>query len=235
MYKSLDSSPCQSSCSLHNATNSKSNSISFSKDNTGPSMTLSRHCPADLRSTNMSEIKPATTYTNADVHSSDVRFMRSCSSSLQTLSSLPTDQLVVLFTPAIPSADGHEDPFECLGRSLSKRHARVRHVPFVARVGLTDLHAAWIRKAGAVVVVNCDPALLVDTKTSSNMPCQTKFATQVADVLRSIQGGSKPPLCSVYISPSVASPANPNGYDNVVLCSSYSVAIMEKAASMLMC
>ncbi|THX48696.1 hypothetical protein D6D08_10034 [Aureobasidium pullulans] len=43
----------------------------------------------------------------------------------QTLSSLPTDQLVILFTPAIPSTDGYEDPFETLGRSLSKWHARV--------------------------------------------------------------------------------------------------------------
>jgi len=198
-------------------------------------MTLPCHYPADLRVTNMADVKPTTTHINAEVHSSTVRFMRSSSSSLQTLSSLPTDQLVVLFTPAIPSASGHEDPFECLGRSLSKRHARVRHVPFVAKVGLTDLHAAWIRKAGAVVVVNCDPALLIDTKTNSNMPSQTKFATQVADVLHSIHGGSQPPLCSVHINPSVASPANPNGYDNVVVCSSYSVANMEKVASMLMC
>lgn len=198
-------------------------------------MTLPYHHPVDLLVANMTDSKPTTTYTNAEVHSSDVRFMRSSSSSLKILNSLPTDQLVVLFTPAIPSADGPEDPFECLGRSLSKRHARVRHVPFVAKVGLTDLHAAWIRKAGAVVVVNCDPALLIDTKTNSNMPSQTKFAAQVADILHSIQGGSQTPLCSVYISPSVASPANSSGYDNVVVCSSYSVANMEKAASMLLC
>ena len=198
-------------------------------------MSLPYHYFADLRVTNMTDSKPTTTYANTEVNSSDVRFMRSSSASLKTLNSLPTDQLVVLFTPAIPSADSHEDPFECLGRSLSKRHARIRHVPFVAKVGLTDLHAAWIRKAGAVVVVNCDPALLIDTKTNSNMPSQMKFATQVADVLHSIRGGQQTPLCSVYISPSIASPANPTSYDNVVVCSSYSVANMDKAASMLMC
>ena len=198
-------------------------------------MTLPCHYPVDLRVTNMADIKPTTACTNVEVHSSNVRFVRSSSSSLQTLSSLPTDQLVVLFTPAIPSADGQEDPFECLGRSLSKRHARVRHVPFVAKVGLTDLHAAWIRKAGAVIVVNCDPALLIDTKTNSNMPSQTKFATQVAGILHGVQGGSQIPLSSVYISPAATSPATPSGYDNVVVCSSSTVAIMEKAASMLMC
>jgi hypothetical protein len=88
-------------------------------------MTLPYHHPVDLLAANMTDSKPTTTYTNAEVHSSNVRFMRSSSSSLKILNSLPTDQLVVLFTPAIPSADGHEDPFECLGRSLSKRHARV--------------------------------------------------------------------------------------------------------------
>lgn len=199
------------------------------------SITLPYHYPADYRVAKMTDIKPTTTCTNTEVHSSNVRFMRSSSSSLQTLNSLPADRIVVLFTPAIPSSDGLEDPFECLGRSLSKWHSRVRHVPFVTRVGLTDLHAAWIRKAGALVVVNCDPALLVDTKTINNMPFQTKFATQVADTLHSIPGDSQTPLCSVYISTSIAPPTDTHGYDNVVVCSSYSAANMEKAASMLMC
>jgi hypothetical protein len=199
------------------------------------SMTLLHHYPVDHQVAVMTDIKPTTTYANAEVHSSNVRFMRSSSSSLKTLNSLATDQIVVLFTPAIPSTDGYEDPFECLGRSLSKRHSRVRHVPFVTKVGLTDLHAAWIRKAGAVVVVNCDPTLLVDTKTNNNMPFQTRFATQVADTLHSIPGDSQTPLCSVYISSSVASPSDTRGYDNVVVCSSYSAANLEKAASMLMC
>lgn len=183
----------------------------------------------------MTDIKTITTCTNVEIHPSNVRFMQSSSSSLQTLNTLPTDQFIVLFTPAIPSTDGQEDPFECLGRSLSKWHSRVRHVPFVAKVGLTDLHVAWIRKAGAVVVVNCDPTLLVDTKTNNNMPCQAKFATQAANILHSVRGGSQVPLSGVYISPCSASPTNTSGYDNVVVCSSYSEAIMEKAASMLMC
>ncbi|KAK6004055.1 hypothetical protein QM012_008905 [Aureobasidium pullulans] len=183
----------------------------------------------------MTDIKSIPTSTNVDVHPSHVRFMQSSSSSLQTLSTLPTDQFIVLFTPAIPSTDGQEDPFECLGRSLSKWHSRIRHVPFVAKVGLTDLHVAWIRRAGAIVVVNCDPTLLIDTKTANNMPCQAKFATQAANILHNVRGGSQVPLSGVYISPCSASATNTSGYDNVVVCSSYSEAIMEKAASLLMC
>lgn len=182
----------------------------------------------------MTDIKPTSTCTTVEIHPSSVRFMQSSSSSLHTLNTLPTDRFIVLFTPAIPSTDSQEDPFECFGRSLSKWHSRIRHVPFVAKVGLTDLHVAWIRKAGAIVVVNCDPTLLIDTKTNNNMPCQAKFATQAENILHDVRGGSQVPLSGVYISPCSASPTNTSGYDNVVVCSSYSEAIMEKAASMLM-
>lgn len=96
----------------------------------------------------MTDIKPTSTCTTVEIHPSSVRFMQSSSSSLHTLNTLPTDRFIVLFTPAIPSTDSQEDPFECFGRSLSKWHSRIRHVPFVAKVGLTDLHVAWIRKAG---------------------------------------------------------------------------------------
>jgi hypothetical protein len=231
--------------------------------------------PADIRlttTTTMSDIKPAPGYATAQVQSSDVRFIQSSSSSLRTLSNLPTDQLVILFTPAIPlnnddsqtqaarhvgagagaGGGGYQDPFEYLGRALSKRHARVRHVPFVAKVGLTDLHAAWMRKAGAIVVVNCDPSLLVDikgssTNTNTNMSLQATFATEVSEVLQSVCGGAAAaaasssssetdkPLSCIHISSSSASAAqSTRGYDNLILCSSYSTANMEKAASMLM-
>jgi hypothetical protein len=183
----------------------------------------------------MTDTETTLVQTTAQVRSSDIRFIQSSSSSLQTLSSLPTDQLIILFTPAIPSTDGHEDPFETLGRSFSKWHARVRHVPFVAKVGLTDLHVAWIRKSGAIVVVNCDPALLMNSKTNTNMPSQSKFTAQVAAVLRDNCGGSQVPLSSVCIGPSVVPPADTSGYDNVIVSCYYSKAAMEQSASMLMC
>ncbi|KAF2454484.1 hypothetical protein BDY21DRAFT_366248 [Lineolata rhizophorae] len=45
------------------------------------------------------------------------------------------------------------DPFEPLGRALSRHHRRVRHVPFVPRVGLTATHGPFVALAGAVIVV----------------------------------------------------------------------------------
>ncbi|KEQ99216.1 hypothetical protein AUEXF2481DRAFT_36535 [Aureobasidium subglaciale EXF-2481] len=183
----------------------------------------------------MADIKTKLACTTTQVQSSSVRFLQSSSSSLKTLSGLPTDQLVILLTPAIPSTDGNEDPFECLGRALSKRHARVRHVPFVAKVGLTDLHAAWIRKAGAIIVVNCDPTLMIDTKAATNMSSQIKVAADVSEIAHDLHGNSQIPLSYFYISPSAAAPTNMSGYDNVVVCFSYSIANMEKAAAMLIC
>jgi hypothetical protein len=45
--------------------------------------------------------------------------------------------LIILLTPVVMPADREatvvSDPFEPFGRSLAKRHARVRHVPYVQR------------------------------------------------------------------------------------------------------
>lgn len=225
---------------LFSTTLESSNFISKYQNSLGPffkpSMSLTwQYRPVDLGTSIMADTKSTLACTTAQVQSSSVRFIQSSSSSLEALGSLPADQLVILFTPAIPREGSREDPFEVLGRALSKRHARVRHVPFVAKVGLTDLHAAWVRKAGAIIVVNCDPALLIDTKATGNMSSQTKFAAQVSDTLQALRGSSKIPLSCVHISPSSAAPASITGYDNLIVCSSYSVANMEKAASMLMC
>lgn len=207
-------------------------------------MSLTWHYrPADLLFSTMTDTKTSSVVdTTAQLQSSNVRFVQSSSSSLRTLSSLATDRLIVLFTPAIPLTDAHkrehgsEDPFECFGRALSKRHARVRHVPFVAKVGLTDLHVAWIRRAAAIVVVTCEPTLPADANDNSNMSGQVKFAADVSDTLSSIQGASPNiPLSCVYITPLAAAPQGTGNYENLLACSSYSVANMEKAASMLIC
>lgn len=48
------------------------------------------------------------------------------------------------------------DPFEPLGRALSAHHARVRHVPYLVRRGMTASHAEFADEAAAVVVVVYD-------------------------------------------------------------------------------
>jgi len=88
--------------------------------------------------------------------------MRSSPQSLTALQSLPPTSLVLLLTPVITPASldksaTNTDPFESLGHELSKQHRRLRHVPYVPRVGMTDTHTAFIEQAAAVIVVICEP------------------------------------------------------------------------------
>lgn len=202
-------------------------------------MTLTwHHRPDDHQHPIMTDHISTTPSTISNIQTSDVRFVRSSSSSLRTLNTLDEDGLIVLFTPALPLASGRtrenaaEDPFECLGRAISRRHSRVRHVPFVARVGLTDLHLAWMRRASAIIVTNCDPSLLADTKDNGNMSSQIKFGLDVSEALKSMHDDKRIPLSFVCISRSAAPPHR--SYENLLVCSSYSGANMERVASMLM-
>ncbi|KAF2755168.1 hypothetical protein EJ05DRAFT_488701 [Pseudovirgaria hyperparasitica] len=65
------------------------------------------------------------------------------------------EENIVLFTPAVaPLYQPGRDPFEPLGRALSKHHSRIRHVPYVHE--MTHEHLTRLREAHAVVVVVCD-------------------------------------------------------------------------------
>lgn len=95
----------------------------------------------------------------------DCEVMRLSSRSLGSLRSLPPTSLVLLLTPVLAPAhldhstldSNTTDPFEAFGRELSKHHHRLRHVPYLPRIGITDTHVAFIEQAAAVVVVICEP------------------------------------------------------------------------------
>ncbi|KAE8447374.1 hypothetical protein EG329_010788 [Mollisiaceae sp. DMI_Dod_QoI] len=66
-----------------------------------------------------------------------------------------TDVIVLLTPVVIPiSRDPTDmsDPFEPLGRSLSLRHARVRHVPYTQRNGITSTHLGFIKRAHTIII-----------------------------------------------------------------------------------
>ncbi|KAJ8609005.1 hypothetical protein MRB53_039364 [Persea americana] len=82
--------------------------------------------------------------------------VQSSSDALDSLRSLPKSAILLLLTPVMAMPDNsrpHTDPFESLGRNISKRHARVRHVPYVSRLGFTDTHLVFMRQAHAIIIV----------------------------------------------------------------------------------
>jgi ribosomal protein S18 acetylase RimI-like enzyme len=69
---------------------------------------------------------------------------------------LSDGDLLVLLSPVLaPSPQNGTilDPFEPLGLALAARHPWVRHVPYTANRGITDVHSIFIRKAEVVIFV----------------------------------------------------------------------------------
>lgn len=111
-------------------------------------------------------------------HSSSqpVTFIHYSSSTLESIRSLSSSRYVLLFTPYIAPGKPYSercDPFEPLGRALSKYHRNVRHVPYLPRRGLTDEHKYHLvqKELGAIVIVVCHEA--------GDEASQSAFATQV--------------------------------------------------------
>ncbi|KAI4175446.1 MAG: hypothetical protein LQ343_001645 [Gyalolechia ehrenbergii] len=74
------------------------------------------------------------------------------------LRDLPRTSVLVLLTPTVPrrNASSPSDPFEPLGRALSRSFPRLRHVPYTLSAGLTDVHVTFLQRATAVVFVLCN-------------------------------------------------------------------------------
>lgn len=114
----------------------------------------------------------------------DCKVMRFSSHNLTSLRSLPPASLFLLLTPVLTPAYADYinneaktmDPFETFGRELSKLHHRLRHVPYVPKIGITDTHLAFIEQAAAVIVVICEPA---DCDRKS-LDLQQEFANEVS-------------------------------------------------------
>ncbi|KAL0258693.1 hypothetical protein SLS55_006194 [Diplodia seriata] len=104
------------------------------------------------------------------------KFLRRDARTLPAIRSLPSSGNLVLFTPVVPpepdptpssgdeggavqpppyskNADAPVDPFEPLGRAMSRHHSHVRHVPYVPSVGMTATHRTFLQHASAIVMV----------------------------------------------------------------------------------
>ncbi len=74
---------------------------------------------------------------------------------------LPASSILLLLTPTVPSKPRQPgsptlDPFETLGKAISRSHSRTRHVPYTLSAGLTSTHMVFLQRAAAVVLVLCN-------------------------------------------------------------------------------
>ncbi|KAM3422603.1 hypothetical protein BST61_g92 [Cercospora zeina] len=161
-------------------------------------------------------------------------------SSPPSLAALASSSTIVLFTPVIaakaapsttPSAT-NTDPFETLGRALSRHHKRIRHVPYHPKLGFTDTHDAFLSQADAVIVVMCEP---VSSKTQS-LGDQLEFAENANDALTESVGGKPRKLPVTLIqcgNPDGSSWPDSSAFATVMTCRSYDVETAQQVARKL--
>jgi beta-glucosidase-like glycosyl hydrolase len=120
----------------------------------------------------------------------------SCQSGPSPLLSLPQGSVVLLLTPAVPvyrTEVGQQDPFEYLGRPLSRSQPRIRHVPYSLSAGLTPTHSTFLQRVQAVVLVLACPS-------SALTEVQSELWLNVENVLVSIEGQGKPKVTRLVVS-----------------------------------
>ena len=156
---------------------------------------------------------------------SDCRITRSSPNNLAALRSLPPAANILLFTPVIvPSgrvlgvAKGDTiDPFEVFGRALSQYHRRIRHVPYVAKAGFTEIHEAFISQADAVITVVCEP----EHDKLQSMSNQMDFAEQALDALEGKEASASHALVLVQCGEDEYRPPVDASFMNVIESTTY--------------
>lgn len=193
-------------------------------------------------SANLSTYASPTAVTSATICPSstaaDCKIIRASKCTMATFRNLSSSGTIVLFTPVItPAGSGKAsnknaesvDPFEILGRALSRHHRRIRHVPYVPRVGFTETHDAFLSQADAVVVVICEP----ESQKHEGLGCQVDFAEAAHDGLESNHFGRSASNPMILIQC-----GDPNGnfwpdlstFDSVMKCRAYDTEMAQQIA-----
>lgn len=159
-------------------------------------------------------------------------------SSERSLASLASSSTLLLLTPAITpagkatnkSGDKNIDPFETLGRALSRYHKRIRHVPYMPHIGFTETHDAFLTQADAVVIVICEPQ-------HSKHEClgnQGDFADAAHEAMDNASFAGHLPLFLVQCGDSSGSFwPDLSQFDNVVKCNTYDPEMAKQVARKL--
>lgn len=169
----------------------------------------------------------------------DREVMRLSSRSIGSLRSLPPTSLVLLLTPVLAPAyldhstldSNTTDPFEAFGRELSKHHHRLRHVPYLPSIGMTDTHIAFIEQAAAVVVVICEPE--DSDEQSISIAKQQSFADEVLERREDLTHDDEETPFVLVRFESTESEYIADEYNNVLRAPAFTKQASAKAARLL--
>ncbi|KAF2202315.1 hypothetical protein GQ43DRAFT_430874 [Delitschia confertaspora ATCC 74209] len=172
--------------------------------------------------------------------SSTAYFVRSSEAILNRFRSLHQAEYIILFTPVVPHPAGTElrldmDPFEPLGRSLSRRHSRIRHVPYVPSRGLTQTHLDFLRSAGSVIMVVCAMEYL-SSQDMYGYSDQTQFAQDITRQIEQDRSLVSVPILLLLITNSQGNLLHQDGvkdFPAVISCTDYTPAALEEVARVM--
>ncbi len=139
---------------------------------------------------------------------------------------LSDGDLLYVFTPAVVPVEPAnptsqpEDPFEAFGRALAKYHPWIRHVPYLARNGITDYHVTHINFAKVIIFVISGPSRVGQHSQVS-----------LSEVARSA-GGLRPQIILACCSPRELGPIE-DTIPTIIEISGYSRSQLESAADLL--
>ena len=166
--------------------------------------------------------------TNEQARPAKIKFSRASESNVAALRNLLPAMNILLFTPVVIPAGQrldfmHDsetvDPFEMFGRALSNYHRRIRHVPYVASIGFTRTHEAFISQADAVITLVCEPELEVEKYRSVSK--QMDFAEAALDSLEMKEANAANALVLVQCGANEYRLPVDASFMNVIECKAY--------------
>ena len=150
---------------------------------------------------------------------------------MNALRDMPHAGIVLLFTPVLTPAGSEKaaiggdfvDPFESLGRALSQQHKRIRHVPYVPKIGFTEIHETFVSQADAVFIVICEP----DRAKNQSVGNQIEFAESALDALEGKEASAAGSLVLVQCGSDEHRPPVDEAFVNLVETSPYNNDVAE--------
>ncbi|KAI9646771.1 hypothetical protein NHQ30_004770 [Ciborinia camelliae] len=147
--------------------------------------------------------------------------LRDSADYLTKIRSLRESDVLVLLTPVVvpvsQDVTDTSDPFECLGRSLAKRHAKVRHIPYTQRNGITSTHLGFIKRSHVIILCFVDRP-------------QHQLQLELAEIIFAV---SDPKPCLIMVCGDQTNMQDSIPFPTVILTSGYTAEEMEAAAAVI--
>ena len=167
----------------------------------------------------------------------NARLVRCPKETLDRLRHLNEAEVITLFTPFVPHPPSTTlakdmDPFEPLGRALPRQ---VRHVPYRLDNGMTELHADFLPTSGAVVIVICATANVINYNKRA-FEQQLRFARDVSRKITEDGSIAGIPVILLLVDNDVAGQAYANAMQDfpaLVTLNDYTTAALANAVRVL--